>query len=66
MIDQRRTQQVLLNLLLNACKFQKEGKLVVTSRLVEESSQEDKSQMLEISVSDCGVGIDPNEVNQLF
>ena len=59
--DKRRLQQVLMNVLQNAIKFQKQGKIVVKARLKltdldddsdDESDDALKWMMLEVSVHD--------------
>ena len=47
MLDKRRLQQVLLNLLTNACKFQKMGQIIVKHRL-EKLDEQDNEFQLEI------------------
>ena len=65
MIDKRRFQQVLLNLLSNACKFQKDGQIIVSQSLRKlEGNENDYS--LAIRVADNGIGIDESEIENLF
>jgi signal transduction histidine kinase len=57
--DERKVKQVLLNLLSNALKFTpKGGRIDVTARLQDEAA--------EISVSDTGVGIAPEDQEAVF
>ena len=65
MIDKRRFQQVLLNLLTNACKFQKKGKVHVRSSL-KKLDEQDNDFALEVKVIDKGIGIDQNDAKNLF
>ncbi len=59
MVDARRIQQVLDNLLDNACKYSEEGKdVVVSARRV--------GRQLLISVADNGIGIPDDEVERVF
>ena len=68
MIDQQRMQQVLLNLLMNACKFQKYSKLVVATEIVasERYGANKNNKMLQVTVTDQGIGIDQKDVENLF
>jgi signal transduction histidine kinase len=56
--DQRRVEQILLNLLSNACKFTEQGEVRLECRA--------QNGWLEISVRDTGVGIRPEDVGKLF
>ncbi len=59
-MDQRRIEQVLTNLLSNAIKFtNKQGKIEISA-----CAQQDES--VEISVSDTGCGIDPDDLKHIF
>ncbi|MEN3009066.1 ATP-binding protein [Pseudothermotoga sp.] len=57
--DERRIQQVLLNLLTNAVKFTPENGSICV-RAVRQG------QFVEISVTDSGIGIKPEDMNKLF
>lgn len=61
--DPTRLRQVLTNLLSNAVKFTENGD--VTLR-VEVLSDAPKTQQLKISVTDTGIGIDPDQTRHLF
>ena len=63
--DKRRFQQVLLNLLSNAGKFQKKG-LVEVSHNLRRLNEYENDYSLEIRVADHGIGIDLSEVTNLF
>ena len=65
MIDKRRLQQVLLNLLSNARKFQAEGKIIVSHSLKRLMEQENDYALV-VKVQDSGIGIDRNEEKNLF
>jgi two-component system cell cycle sensor histidine kinase PleC len=55
-VDERRMQQVFINLLGNAMKFTPEnGRVTVSARICDDGS-------LQISVMDTGFGIDPDEI----
>ncbi len=56
--DQRRLEQVILNLLNNAIKFTEKGHVILSCR------SEDNDYV--ISVSDTGIGIPPEEVENVF
>ncbi len=58
--DRRRVRQILTNLVSNAIKFTDEGSIVVEVRFAPEQRQ------VVIRVSDTGVGIAPDEVEQIF
>jgi signal transduction histidine kinase len=58
--DKARISQVLLNLLNNARKFTKEGKIVVTVLM-----KRDRKEVV-VSISDIGNGIDSEVMNHLF
>lgn len=66
-MDQRRIRQVLINLLNNAVKFTPGGgqiTLAVSPKQHNKDSLVDTS--LQISVSDTGIGIKPENMNRLF
>ncbi len=56
--DQRRVEQVLLNLLGNAIKFTDKGRIGVKCRLQENTAH--------VSISDTGIGIPAEELKNLF
>jgi signal transduction histidine kinase len=56
--DQRRLEQIILNLLNNAVKFTEKGEIRVTCRAI--------GAQYELAVSDTGIGIDPTEISHLF
>jgi signal transduction histidine kinase len=60
--DQTRVRQIVLNLVSNACKFTEDGQ--VTIGLAAKSTEE--QQILEISVSDTGIGMSEEQVGRLF
>ena len=64
LVDGRRLQQVLENILSNAVKFSpRGGKIVLRASLVE---REDQHGYLQVSVSDSGVGIRAEDMGKLF
>ena len=56
--DENRLQQVLYNLLGNAIKFTERGKIIIAS--------EQKKEMIEVSVTDSGIGIPENKRDAIF
>ena len=60
--DGLRLRQILINLLGNAGKFTKNGKVVLRARRLEEGNHD---QVL-ISVRDTGIGIPPEAIPSLF
>ncbi|HUX91471.1 MAG TPA: response regulator [Gallionellaceae bacterium] len=61
--DPLRLTQVLSNLLSNAIKFTEQGEVLLEVRLLEET---DTSVMLDICVSDTGIGISQQSLDRLF
>ncbi len=63
--DEVRIRQVIMNLLTNAVKYTKKGS--ITFRIVCERIPSDpKSVYLNVSVSDTGIGIKPEDMKKLF
>ena len=56
-----RLRQILLNLLSNACKFTKEGEVKLRARKVGNGGD-----WVELSVSDTGIGMTPEQQAKLF
>ncbi|WP_322516070.1 ATP-binding protein [Rhodopseudomonas palustris] len=61
--DPGRIRQVLLNLLSNAVKFTASGKIVVA---LESLSNDGATARIQWTVSDSGIGIDPDKIESLF
>jgi signal transduction histidine kinase/CheY-like chemotaxis protein len=61
--DPGRLRQVLTNLISNAVKFTSKGEIVVRATVVEES---DADTTIRFSVTDTGIGIPANKLEQLF
>jgi signal transduction histidine kinase/DNA-binding response OmpR family regulator len=61
--DENRLRQVLLNLLNNAVKFTSEG---LVSLAVARVADEGERQRIRFTVTDTGLGIDPERQSQLF
>ena len=60
-VDPMRLRQILLNLLSNACKFTKEGEVALRARRVSNGRD-----WIELSVSDTGIGMTPEQQAKLF
>lgn len=58
--DPRRVQQILINLITNACKHTTEGSIVVASSLKETPG------FLTYSVTDTGTGVPPEQAEKIF
>ena len=61
--DEVRVRQILLNLLSNAVKYTVEGFISLT---IDGEMREDNTVLLNIEVSDSGIGIRPEDINKLF
>jgi PAS domain S-box-containing protein len=61
--DAPRLRQVLLNLVSNAVKFTESGEVRVT---LDVRPLDDGHQVLEATVRDTGVGLDPTQIEQMF
>ena len=69
--DKRRFQQVLLNVIQNAIKFQKQGKIKVKANLElpeldSESEDDTKWMTLCVSVKDQGIGMTKAQAESVF
>ena len=60
--DHLRLNQILFNLLSNAVKFTHEGRVLVKIN----HTGEQEASLMHISVSDTGIGIDPNLLSHIF
>jgi PAS domain S-box-containing protein len=63
--DQRRVEQILINLLNNAIKFTDQGRVSLAC-VIGEQAQSSNDRALRITVQDTGIGIKPEKVGQLF
>ncbi|MCP4915083.1 MAG: response regulator [Oligoflexia bacterium] len=61
--DQSRIRQVLVNLLSNANKFTKKGTIKVEAEFIEGNEEH---EMIKVIVSDSGIGISKENLNNLF
>ncbi len=60
--DPSMVERILINLLSNAVKFTPPGGAV----WIDARPRDNEPEMIEVSVSDTGVGIDPKQVDQIF
>jgi PAS domain S-box-containing protein len=63
-VDPVRVRQVLTNLIGNAIKFTEDGRIDVKTQLL--SSQAPDSVMMQLSVTDTGIGFDSSRAEALF
>lgn len=61
--DAVRLHQIILNLISNAVKFTNEGKITVSTKLIE---NEKEFVIVQFSVSDTGIGIQPQRISEIF
>ncbi|WDP90188.1 MAG: response regulator [Desulfobacter sp.] len=61
--DPLRLGQVLANLTNNSLKFTEKGEIVVTTRVIEETTRQTR---LEFSVTDTGIGMSDEQIGNLF
>ena len=61
--DITRIRQILVNLVSNAIKFTEQGEVCI---MLKKINQEGKNLNLEFSVTDTGIGIDPEKTSYLF
>lgn len=61
--DPTRLEQILINLVSNAIKFTKEGEVSLSIRLI---AKVQDTHTLEFSIKDTGIGMTPEQLNQLF
>ncbi|HET9816868.1 MAG TPA: GAF domain-containing protein [Xanthobacteraceae bacterium] len=61
MVDPMRLQQILLNLLSNACKFTKAGEVALRIRKIV-----DERSLIEFAVADTGIGMTAEQQAKLF
>ncbi len=69
--DEKRLRQILINLLNNAIKFTKKGKIILTVSLLQETEDTSAAnplpqQEIRFEVIDTGVGISPRHLQKIF
>jgi signal transduction histidine kinase len=66
--DQRRVEQILINLLNNAIKFTERGEVTLAVEVVyaRESAGDESREQARIQVSDTGIGIREEDLCKLF
>ncbi|KPA09409.1 multi-sensor hybrid histidine kinase, partial [Candidatus Magnetomorum sp. HK-1] len=65
--DPLRLSQILINLINNAIKFTEKGQVAVSTKLLSEYQEKNKSMViLRFMVSDTGIGMTKDEVGRLF
>jgi signal transduction histidine kinase/HPt (histidine-containing phosphotransfer) domain-containing protein len=64
--DITRLRQVLLNLANNAIKFTEIGKVTISATVAPHQSVESGEVKISFTVSDTGIGIEPDEIGELF
>ena len=63
--DRRRLQQVLLNMLLNAIKFTKNGAITVEVKIIQSFGNKN-DKYIQMSVKDEGIGISHHDLPHIF
>lgn len=61
--DPHRLEQVIINLVNNAFKFTNQGKIILSVDKIKDKGNE---VQLRFSVSDTGIGIDPDKLNKIY
>lgn len=66
--DENRLQQIFYNLVGNAVKFTDSGKIEVSAKVLENQLENSSNNvsLLEITVSDTGIGIPSDKLDQIF
>lgn len=64
--DRRRLLQCVLNFLSNAAKFTDTGSIVVEARIVSPSGKAKEKELVEIAVTDTGIGIGEEDLARIF
>ena len=65
MFDKRRLQQVLYNLLTNAIKFTRKGKITISAKVKPRTDQL-SGLMLSIAITDEGIGMSAQDCERVF
>ncbi len=64
--DRRRLLQCVLNILNNAAKFTDKGSVTVAARIVTSPGETPAEEMVEIAVTDTGIGIGEEDQSRIF
>lgn len=65
--DERKFKQIMYNLLSNALKFTPDGgAITAAAAIIDESRDGAPRQVLEVSVTDTGIGISPQDQKRIF
>ncbi len=64
--DAGRLRQILINLIGNAVKFTREGKVTVRAHAAEDDAAEEETFLLQIDVRDTGVGVPAEKIAAIF
>jgi signal transduction histidine kinase len=64
--DRRRLLQCVLNILSNAAKFTDKGSVTLEARIVTFSGETPAEELVEIAVSDTGIGIGEEDQSRIF
>jgi two-component system sensor histidine kinase ChiS len=64
--DENRLEQILYNLIGNAIKFTESGTVEISAALVTGNEQSSSNSQLAITVSDTGIGIPEDKLEQIF
>jgi signal transduction histidine kinase len=64
--DRRRLLQCVLNILSNAAKYSDKGSVAVAARTVSVSGETPGEEMVEIAVTDTGIGISEEDQLRIF
>jgi signal transduction histidine kinase/CheY-like chemotaxis protein len=64
--DPGRVRQVLTNLMSNAVKFTTEGEVLLEVKMLAEAEEATRECALQFSVTDTGIGIEPDQARSLF
>ncbi len=64
--DQTRIRQVLLNIVSNAAKFTKEGRITLRARRVPANMERGLPASVQVEVEDTGIGIPAEHMDKLF
>jgi PAS domain S-box-containing protein len=65
-MDRRRLMQCVLNLLSNSMKFTEQGGVTVEARMLPASGEAPEAGVVEISVTDTGIGIREEDLPKMF